>query len=166
MGAIVKLLREEIDRLKAERTILIHRKVEFVGSLDICIAAVDQRLGAAERMLTAYTAARPASADAAAAPHDPDDVDLAWIMMGAVDIPPSLKGHRLRPTSKKARIIRATISLLEQRGTARRSEILAILQELGIMKNERNPKAYLSVILSCAGEIFASNRRGWYLRKK
>lgn len=98
---------------------------------------------------------------------DPDtmpapELDLAQIEK--IVIPTSLNGHPLRPDSKRAKIIKATKALLEISGPKSRSEILQFLQRTGIMGREKNPKSYLSVILSYAKEIFVSNNFLWYLK--
>ena len=165
MPVIIKMLRNEIDRLKVELSDLAGQRSQLVAPLDVRIAHINQRLGAAERMLTTYiggdsepnTPFRPGANLA--------ETDPSCINVETVALPSDLKGRRLHPTSKKAKIIRATKALLLTRGIARRSEIVAFLHQKGIMAQEKNPEAYLSVVLSHAGEIFANNASGWYLRE-
>jgi len=181
MPAIIRLLRSEIARLKAERSNLVGQRSELIAPLDVRIADIDQRLAAAERMLAAYAGAgRAPDTHRTRRLTRPDDdrqplpfnreptlaksVNLTLNDVETVDIPSSLKGHRLRPNSKKAKIIKAIKALLQARGLATRFEMVNFLRKLGIMAHEKNPVAYLSVILSYSGEIFARNGVEWYLR--
>jgi hypothetical protein len=172
MPAIIQQLRNEITRLKAELSDVVGRRSELLAPLDMHIADVGQRLQAAERMLATYI-----GQDSEPGTHDsgrlsrwngnrqrPEGTNLTWINVETVDIPSSLKGHSIRPDSKKAKIIRATKALLIETGTASRSEIVKFLITLNIMGNEKNPSAYLSVILSYSKELFATNGVVWYLR--
>ena len=166
MPAFIETLRYEIDRLKSERLGLAERRTELVGTLDVRIAEIDERLRAAERMLTAYTGT-----------YTEEDVfgragetvargsDYTWANVETVPIPSRFKKHRLDRNSKKAKIIRATMAFLQKNGPAKRDEILQMLYNLDIMTNEKNPKGYLSVILSRAREIFATNGTEWRLRQ-
>jgi hypothetical protein len=166
-------LRNEIARLKTELLGLGERRSTLLAPLDIRIAAIEQRLQAAELMLATYT-----GPDTKPGTHHterlflwngdlprPENINLTWIHIETVDIPSSLKGHSIRPDSKKAKIIRATKALLLEKGTASRSEIVKFLITLNIMGNEKNPLAYLSVILSYSKELFATNGVVWYLRE-
>jgi hypothetical protein len=54
MPVIIKMLRNEIDRLKVELSDLVGQRSKLVGPLEVRIAQINQRLGAAERMLTTY----------------------------------------------------------------------------------------------------------------
>jgi hypothetical protein len=171
MPAITELLRSEIDRLKAELADLVRRRSAVVAPLDVRIADVEQRLRAAERMLATYTGEELDRRIHRAGGEPRPDMDrqeaplhLTWTDVETVDIPYSLKGHPLRADSKRAKIIRATKALLHERGVASRLEIVRLMQELKIMGHEKNPAAYLSVILSYANEIFATNGAVWYLR--
>jgi len=172
MPAIIQQLRNEIARLKAELPDLVARRSELLAPLDMQIADVEQRLQAAERMLATYI-----GRDGEPGTHDTGRLarwngdrqrpegNLTRINVQTVDIPSSLKGHSIRPDSKKAKIIRATKALLLETGTATRSEIVKFLITLSIMGNEKNPSAYLSVILSYSKELFATNGVVWYLRE-
>jgi hypothetical protein len=165
MPVIIKMLRNEIDRLKVELSDLVGQRSKLVWPLEVRIAQINQRLGAAERMLTTYIGG-DAEPDAPFRPGA-NLVETAppCVNVETVALPSNLKGHRLHPTSKKAKIIRATKALLLARGIARRSEIVTFLHKEGIMAQEKNPEAYLSVVLSYAGEMFANNASGWYLRE-
>jgi len=161
MSPILKMLRDEIDHLKVERSNLLARRSELIAPLDVGIAHVEERLAAAERMLRTYL-----GADANASPTGDVVVgDATVASIDAVEIPSVLKGHRVRSNSKRAAIIRATKVFLQVNGRAQRSEILEFVSWLGIMAHEKNPKAYLSVVLSHAREIFDKNGEGWYLRE-
>jgi hypothetical protein len=172
MPAIIQQLRNEIARLKEELSNLVGRRSKLLAPLDVHIADVEQRLQAAERMLATYI-----GPDSEPGTHDtgrlsrwdgnrqrPEGINLTWNNVETVDIPSSLRGHSIRPDSKKAKIIRATKALLLETGTSSRSEILKFLIALNIMGNEKNPSAYLSVILWFSKELFATNGAVWYLR--
>lgn len=156
MPAFIQTLRSEIDRLKAERSSLAERRTELVGTLDVCIAEIDERLRAAERMLTAYTG----NTEEDVTGRLGETIDVA-----SIPIPSRFTKHRLDRNSKKAKIIRATVALLQRNGTAKRDEILHRLCDLGIMVNGKNPMGYISVTLSRAREIFVTNGTEWRLRE-
>jgi hypothetical protein len=175
MPPIIHQLRAEISSLKAELSDLTRQRSDLVAPFDHRIADIEQRLLAAERMLATYTGA-PSEADTL--PRRPprrediSDANGGLVSAVAIDvaeidkvvIPATLNGHPLRPDSKRAKIIKATKVLLEISGPKSRSEILQFLQRTGIMGREKNPKSYLSVILSYAKEIFVSNNFLWYLK--
>jgi CRP-like cAMP-binding protein len=172
MPAIIRQLHNEMVRLRAELADLVRRRSELLAPLDMHIADVEQRLQAAERMLATYI-----GQDTEPGTHDtgrlsrwngnrqrPESINLTWINVETVDIPSSLRGHPIRPDSKKAKIIKATKALLQETGTASRLEIVKFLITLNILGKEKNPSAYLSVILSYSKEIFATDGVVWYLR--
>ena len=172
MPAIIRQLHNEIVRLRAELAGLVTQRSELLAPLDMRIADVEQRLHAAERMLATYIGpeSEPGTHDTGRLAHwngnrqRPDGSNLTWINVETVDIPSSLRGHPIRPGSKKAKIIKATKALLLETRTASRSEIVKFLISLEILGKEKNPSAYLSVILSHSKEIFATNGMVWYLR--
>lgn len=163
MPAFVETLRSEIDRLKAERLSLAERRTELVGTLDVHIAEIDERLRAAERMFTAYTGTY--TEEGRAGKSVARGTDYTWANVETVPIPSRFKKHRLDRNSKKAKIIKATMAFLEKNGSAKRDEILKVLYDLNIMTNGKNPKVYLSVILSRAKKTFETNGTEWRLRE-
>jgi hypothetical protein len=164
MLSVPEMLQYEIDRLKTERCYLLAQRAGLTAPLDLQISDVEKRLTAAERMLKTYRTARkdrsPADGEALLV-----DLESARASIDAVAIPEVLKGHRVRQSSKRTAIIRATKVFLQASGRSPTSKILDFLTRLGIMANEKNPKAYLSVVLSQTSEIFSSNRAGWDLRE-
>jgi hypothetical protein len=163
MGAIVRLLLEEIGRLTEQRRELVGQRSESVAPFDSRIAEIDKRLGAARQLLATYGIA--ADTDAEKADFSEEDWP-SWKDVDTAEIPSVLRGRRVNPASKRAKIIRATKTLLEAKNSAKRSEILAFLENLGIMGQEKNPGRYLSVVLSQAGEIFRSDGTEWYLKSE
>ena len=161
MPSIVRMLRTEIERLNAQRSELVLEKAEVIAALDGRIIDIEQRLGAAERMLRAYGESADGAELPPAAVLASDDLMAS---IDTVDVPAMLLGRRLHRNSKKARIIRATKALLQATGAADRDEIVQFLRQVGIMSGEKNPKAYVSVILSYAREIFETNGSEWSLR--
>jgi len=157
---IIKVLHDEIQRLSVERLDLVGRRSELLEWLDVRIAEIDERVRAAEGMLAAYGQTATDRGFLSA-----EGADEMRANIETVPLPACLRGHRLNPSSKKARIIKATKVLLKTKGATRRSEILAFLHALGIMSHEKNPDAYLSVVLSYAREIFATNGTEWRLRE-
>jgi hypothetical protein len=159
-------------RLRAELAELVRRRSELLAPLDMHIADVEQRLQAAVRMLATYIGqdTEQGTRDAGRLSHwngnrqRPEGITLTWIDVETVEIPSSLRGHPIRPDSKKVKIIKATKALLLETEKASRSQIVEFLITLGIMGKEKNPSAYLSVILSYSKEIFATNGVVWYLR--
>jgi len=177
MLELIEQLRREISRLTAELSDLKRQRSAVVAPLDHDIANIEQRLRAAQRMLVTYggTADAPSNAPTDRSPRRyraplrdrgaASGTDLTWAEVQRVDIPTHLSGRPLRPDSKRAKIIRATRALLEASGPKSRSEIADFLIDLGIMGQERDSKGYLSVILSYARELFATDHRGiWYLK--
>lgn len=171
MSPIIDLLRSEIVRLKAELSRASQRRSKFIDRIDTRIADIVQRLQAAERMLATYAGESlefNGDADPSAGDHKfdhirlqgaPSDADIAM-----VDLPATLRGRSLRPGAKRTKIIRAVKAFLDEKETATRGEIFVFLQQQGIMGNEKNPPAYLSVILSYAKEIFATDGVFWSLK--
>lgn len=172
MPAIIRQLHNEMVRLRAELAELVRRRSELLAPLDMDIADVEQRLQAAERMLATYSGqdAEPGTRDTGSLSRwdgnrqRPEGITLTWIDVETVDIPSSLRGHPIRPDSKKAKIIKATKALLLKTGESTRSEIVQFLITLGIMGKEKDPSAYLSVVLSYSKEIFVTNGVVWYLK--
>jgi hypothetical protein len=172
MPVIIRQLHNEMVRLRAELAELARRRSELLAPLDMHIADVEQRLQAAERMLATYIGqdTEPGTHDTGRLSHwngdrqRPEGVTLTWIDVETVDIPSSLRGHPIRPDSKKVKIIKATKALLLEIGSASRSEIVKFLITLDILGREKNPSAYLSVVLSYSKEIFGTNGVVWYLR--
>jgi hypothetical protein len=134
-----------------------------VAPFDARIAEIDKRLNAAQQLLMAY---------GLTADLDMDEADLtradwpSWEDVVTTAIPSRLRGRRVNPTSKRAKIIRATKTLLQAKGSARRSEILMFLKDLDVMGGEKEPARYLSVVLSQAGEIFAWDGNEWHLKSE
>jgi hypothetical protein len=177
MSAIIHVLLNEIARLKAERSKLIAQRSELVAPFDVHVANIDERLRAAERMLAAYRDARLVarrqrrlagrSRELQGLPPRETlakDINPTWADVERVEIPSSIRGHSLHPNSKRANIIRGTKALLQARRVAGRLEIVGFLKSLGTMGKEKNPDAYLSVVLSYANEIFETNGTEWFLR--
>jgi hypothetical protein len=167
--AFVELLRNEIVRLEVELTDLVGRRSAVIAPLDQRIADTERRIAAAVLMLATYTEA-DTEQDRRWMPTPPAPpavrTEPSWaVNVGSVAIPTDLKGHPRRQNSKRAKIIRATKAFLQENGAASRSEIIKCLCHLGIMGEERNPKAYLSVILSRSKEIFATNGIVWRLKR-
>jgi len=158
------MLQNEIDRLKTERCYLLAQRAGVTAPLDLQISEVEKRLAAAERMLKTYRTVHkdPFPSDGQALLVD---LESARAIIDAVEIPEVLKGRRVRQNTKRTAIIRATKVFLQASGRSPTSKILDFLNRLGIMANEKNPKAYVSVVLSQTSEIFSSNRLGWDLRE-
>ncbi len=171
MSPIIDLLRSEIVRLKAELSRTSQRRSKFIERIDTRIADLAQRLQAAERMLATYAGEAlefegdvgpgmvDQDFDAIRLRGAPSDAEIAM-----VDLPATLRGRSLRPGAKRTKIIRAVKAFLDEKETATRGEIFLFLQQQGIMGNEKNPPAYLSVILSYAKEIFATDGVFWSLK--
>jgi hypothetical protein len=89
----------------------------------------------------------------------------------ATELPTMVNGHRLRPNSAKADIIRAAIAVLRKEGWAPRWEIQRHLQRLGALSWVNSSSQRLSVLLSESKDLFAHSRlenlgeTGWYLRE-
>lgn len=171
MLAIIYLLRSDIARLSTELSELIDHRARFLVSIDRRISDVRTRLAAAESVLANYSGQGTGSGARTAgglSPGPGNDQPLpalpTWEEVCSVDMPVTLQGHRLRPNSKKAKIIRATEALLLAQGAAARSEIVIFLMELGILGKEKNSGSYVSVILSHAREIFQTDGSVWSLR--
>jgi len=97
--------------------------------------------------------------------------ELARADVEATELPVTVNGHRLRPKSAKARIIRAIIAVLRKEGWAPRWEIERAVRRLGIIGSSDNSSNRLPVILSKSKDLFANCRlvgvgeTGWYLRE-
>jgi hypothetical protein len=164
MGAVIRILSEEISRLTKRRVKLMGQRSESVAPFDAHIAEIDRRLSAARQLLATY-GITTADTDVEKADFSREDWPSPQDVAGS-EIPSVLGGRRVNPVSKRAKIIRATKTLLEAKNSAKRSEILAFLEDLGIMGQEKDPGRYLSVVLSQAGEIFRSDGTEWYLKSE
>ncbi len=166
MRTIVRSLREEIARLEAERAKFIDNRSKRIARFDRLIANIDARLTAARQMLEAYDLSDVRIDDDGAGAAQTDGRTPTWADIQHTPIPETINGHRLDPNSKRARIIRATKAFLEARGVATRTELLCFLVHSRILGDEKNPGGYLSVILTYAREVFATNGKQWYFRPK
>lgn len=75
--------------------------------------------------------------------------------------------HKIRPSSdgtmsKADRVKNAIEELLRERGKTHRNDILAHLQSLGLMGDEKNPMGRLAIYLSGAKDRFKSDGFGTY----
>jgi hypothetical protein len=163
--AFVELLRNEIVRLEVELTDLVGRRSAVIAPLDQRIADTERRIAAAVLMLATYTEADTEQVRRWMPTPPAPPAEPTWaVNVASAAIPTDSKGQPRRQNSKRAKIIRATTAFLQENGAASRSEIIKFLCHLGIMGHERNPKAYLSVILSRSKEIFATNGIVWRLK--
>ncbi len=94
---------------------------------------------------------------------------LTWSDIEATEIPSTVNGHRLRPSSKKAKIIRAVTAYLRMQKWAPRWELAEFLRKFNLIGSDISEEAYLSVILSEAPDLLKavrterSRRKGWTL---
>jgi hypothetical protein len=94
---------------------------------------------------------------------------LTWSDIEATEIPVVVNSHRLRPRTKKAKIIRAVIAYLRLQKWAQRWELLDFLRKFNVVGSDAGEDAYLSVILSEAKDLFMPVRPegggppGWIL---
>jgi hypothetical protein len=68
-------------------------------------------------------------------------------------------GRASQPTKASA-MMESVTGLLRSRGTVHRKEILAHLQEQGIMGGEGDPMAYLAKFFSMHRDVFAADGKG------
>jgi hypothetical protein len=71
---------------------------------------------------------------------------------------PSVAGRQ----TKKSRMTEALRTLLGQKGSVHRTEILAYFQAAGVMGHEANPMAHLAAFLSNSRESFVSDGKGFF----
>ena len=161
---IIEQLRAEIPRLKGELSELGRRRARAVGPFDQRICEIERRLHAAEQMLAAYTKKASEPVDQPSRPTE--QIDVTAIDVEQEPFPSRLAGKPLRPTSKRAKIIRATKALLKAAGPQHRADILGFVNARGLMGTEKNPGAYISVILSQAHDIFFHREHTWFLREE
>jgi hypothetical protein len=94
---------------------------------------------------------------------------ITMAQIEATEIPPILNGHQLRPSFKKARVIRATKALLLREGWATSLEILEFLAKMSVTEYNQKSLRNVSTILANASEIFGTYipkpdlSPGWYI---